>query len=207
MQQEARQKLGISIIIIGLLILIAIIYFGFFRNPTPAPLNPVNTPVVGGQLPAGTETTATSSETPRAPVNYDLSKEAPHKINASDVAKIAMAFAERFGSYSNQSSYSNFTDLKIMMTSSMKDWADKYASDLRTAAASSTAYYGITTNALTSEVKKFDESGGSASIIITTKRQETSATAAAKEAYIQKLDLDFKKVNGEWLVDRAYWEK
>ena len=205
MQQGSRQKLGIFIVIIGLIILIAIIYFGFFKNTVPVVNNtPVITPA-SGNLPVTSEAT---TEAVRAYVpDLNPSKEAPHKINATDVSKIAMAFAERFGSFSNQSSYGNFTDLKIFMTANMKDWADKYVADLKAKATNQAVYYGITTNALTSEVKNYDEAGGNAQIIVSTKRQESTATTSANAAYVQKLDLDFKKINNEWLVDRAYWEK
>ena len=205
MQQGSRQKLGIFIVIIGLIILIAIIYFGFFKNTVPVVNNtPVITPA-SGNLPVTSEAT---TEAVRAYVpDLNPSKEAPHKINATDVSKIAMAFAERFGSFSNQSSYGNFTDLKIFMTANMKDWADKYVADLKAMATNQAVYYGITTNALTSEVKNYDEAGGNAQIIVSTKRQESTATTSANAAYVQKLDLDFKKINNEWLVDRAYWEK
>jgi hypothetical protein len=206
MQQASRQKLGIFIIIIGLLILIAIIYFGFFKNKTAAPqTQTVSTST--NQLPGGSGA-ATTTEIARNPdLKYDISKEAPHKVNGNDVAKIAMAFAERFGSYSNQSSYGNFSDLKILMTDNMKDWSDKYVASLKASSTNQLAYYGITTNALTSEVKKFDDQNSVAQIVVTTKRQEDTATVSSGAAYVQKLDLDFKKVNSEWLVDRAYWEK
>lgn len=206
MQQASRQKIGIFIIIVGLLVLIAIVYFGFFKKAAPVIENtPVDT-TINGQLPSGSLATTTELVRAEAP-NLDPAKEAPHKINASDVSKIGMAFAERFGSYSNQSSYGNFTDLKIFMTASMKDWADNYVADLKAKATNQAAYYGITTNALTNEIKSFNEAGGTAQIIISTKRQENTAAVNSSPAYVQKLDLDFKKVNGEWLVDRAYWEK
>lgn len=207
MQQSARQKLGIFLIIIGFLILIAIIYFGFFRNATPVVIETPNSSIINNQLPSGTDSGAVpAAEIPRAPLDYPTTT-APHKINGTDVAKIAMAFAERFGSYSNQSSYGNFTDLKIMMTDNMKSWVDKYISDLKASSTSQTSYYGITTKALINEIKKFDDAAGVAQIIVTTNRQESTGTTDSNKAYFQKLDLDFKKVNGEWLVDRAYWEK
>jgi len=209
MQQDNRKKIGLLIIGIGLLILIVIIYFGFFKNKVNTPaLTNVNQ-VTNSQLPSGTNNgTSSVAETPRNPnLTYDLSKEAPHKINGSDVAKIAMAFAERLGSYSNQSSYNNFVDAKLTMTKNMQDWSDKYVADLKASSSQQTAYYGITTNALTSEIKKFDDANGQAQIIVTTKRQESTGVSNSNPAYIQKLDLDFKKVGGQWLVDRAYWEK
>jgi hypothetical protein len=208
MQQDNRKKLGIFIIIIGLIVLIAIIYFGFIKKAAPTDNNLISPNEINNQLPSGTDSgQVPATEIPREVINYDLSREAPHKVNANDVAQISMAFAERFGSYSNQSSYGNFTDLKIMMTSNMKDWADKNVSDLKASSSNSKTYYGIITNALTSEIKNFDDERGSAQIIITTKRQESAGIDNPREAYVQKLELDFKKINGEWLVDRAYWEK
>lgn len=207
MQQDNRKKIGLLIIIAGLLIIIAIIYFGFFRNKAAVVETPAGPTINTNQLPSGTSSQPTVEAARDANVTYDVSKEKPHKINGSDVAKIAMAFAERFGSYSNQSSYGNFIDLKILMTDNMKDWADNYVSDLKASSTNQTSYYGITTNALTSETKSFDDASGVAKIIVSTKRQESTGTTDSKEAYVQKLDLDFKKVNNEWLVDRAYWEK
>lgn len=209
MQQDNRKKIGLFIIIFGLLILILIIYFGYFNNKkAPVIKIPTNNSIINNLPPSGTDTTASgTAETPRALVSYDLSKEAPHKVNATDVSKIAMAFAERFGSFSNQSSYGNFTDLKILMTANMQDWADKYVADLKASSLNKTSYYGITTNSLTYKIEKFDEIGAAAQIVVTTKRQENTESVTPSPAYIQKLDLDFKKVNGEWLVDKAYWEK
>ena len=209
MQQANRKNLGIFIIIGGFLLLIVIVYFGFFRNKTTNTIQAPVTPLTNNQLPSGTDSgTSSLSEKPRADnINYDLSKQAPHKVNANDVAKIAMAFAERFGSYSNQSSYGNFTDLKIMMTQNMKDWADEYVKNLQASSTNQTAYYGITTTGVTSEIKKFDDNAGLAQIIITTQRQEIRGSSDSSTSFMQKLDLDFKKVNGEWLVDRGYWEK
>ena len=207
MQQDNRKKIGLLIIIVGLLIIIAIIYFGFFRNKEGIVEAPTGPTINTNQLPSGTSSEPVIETVRDENATYDLSKEKPHKINANDVAKIGMAFAERFGSYSNQSSYGNFTDLKIWMTDNMKDWADTYVNELKASSTNQTSYYGITTNSLTSEVKKFDDDAGTAQIIITTKRQENTNDSNSKEAYVQKLDLDFKKVNNEWLVDRAYWEK
>ena len=207
MQQDNRKKIGLVVIIIGLLIIIAIIYFGFFRNKAAVVETPAGPTINNNQLPAGTSSEPVIEAARNENITYDLTKEKPHKINGSDVAKIAMAFAERFGSYSNQSSYGNFTDLKIWMTNNMKDWADNYVIDLKASSTNQTGYYGITTKALTSEVKKFDDNAGIAQIVITTQRQETTVDSNSKPSYIQKLDLDYKKVNNEWLVDRAYWEK
>jgi len=208
-----NRKLGILIIVIGLLLIILIIYFGFIRKS--ASVTPITTPTATtttGQLTSGPSTgTTTPGDLPRNYQQYDISKEPAHKFNADDLSKIAMAFAERLGSYSSQSDYGNFTDLKIFMTSSMQAWADKTVAEYKAKSANNTAYYGIVTTAVTTEVKSFDDAAGTAKIIVTTERRESTANSAVGtgggQPYKQKIDFSFVKVNGDWLIDSAYWEK
>ena len=121
--------------------------------------------------------------------------------------KIGMSFAERFGSYSNQSDYGNFTDLKIMMTDNMKSWVDTYVAQLKKQNSASGAYYGLTTQAVTATVSSFDDKTGQAAVIVTVKQVASTAKVTGGPSVTKKLDLTFKKVNGDWLVDRAYSEK
>jgi len=206
--QSSRKKLGIFIIIVGLILIILIIYFTFFRKKTTEILMPPPelTPIVN-QLPVTTTVgTTTPSDKPRNYQQYNIDGEATHKINETDLGKISMSFAERFGSYSNQSNYGNFTDLKIFMTDTMKTWADKYVADLKSKPQNGSAYYGIVSQALTYEIKKFDDKRGQADILIATQRRESTESINGGEPYIQNLNLSLMKVNGEWLFDKAYWE-
>jgi len=207
MQQANRQKLGILIIVLGLIVLLLIIYFGFLRKASET-TTPSGEQTVTGQLPGEPETgTTTPSDKPRNYQQYDISQEPVHQTDANDLAKMAMAFAERFGSYSNQSNYGNFTDLKIFMTDSLKDWVDTYVAGLKEKAQDSNSYYGISTKALTSEVNKFDNAQGQASITVATQRRESTAQVENSNTYIQNIRIDMLKINGEWLVDSVYWEK
>ncbi len=207
MQQANRQKLGILIIVIALIVLVLIIYFGFLKKAPE--LTPVGTDqTISGQLPTGPETSSTTpGDKPRNYQQYDISQEPAHQFNANDLAKIAMAFAERFGSYSNQSNYGNFTDLKIFMTDDLKTWVDTYVIDLKSKAQDSLQYYGISTKALTSEVTEFDETRGEATVIVTTQRRESTNQVGDNNTYIQNIKIEMLKINGEWLVDSVYWEK
>jgi hypothetical protein len=204
--QNNRRNLGILLIVIGLIILLLIIYFGFLRKPTTPEGVITPTPTTTAQLPTGLTTgTTTPSDKPRRQ-EYDLTKEAAHQLNAGDLTKRAMAFSERFGSFSSQSDYNNFTDAKLSMTDSLKDWVDSYVQKLKSQSNSS-AYYGIVTTALTAEVKSFDDKAGAAEIIVTTERRESTEKINGGTPYTQKLDLKFLKINGEWLVNEVYWEK
>ncbi len=206
--QMDRKKVGALIIVVGLIIIGLIIYFVFMRKPaTETPAN-LTLPDVVGQLPGSPEVgTTTPSDKPRNYQQYNVATEAPHKVNGDDLGKISMSFAARFGSFSNQSNYGNFTDLKILMTDNMKTWADTYVASLKKQPQNNNAYYGITTQALTYEVKKFDDAAGQAEIVVGTQRRESTENINGGEPYLQNLTLTLAKVNGEWLFDKAYWEK
>jgi hypothetical protein len=201
--QTNRRKIGLLIIALGLIVLLLIIYFGFFRKSSPTTEEPTATTTPSSQLPATNETgTSTPGDKARNYQKYNIATEPEHKTNANDVAKLAMAFSERLGSYSNQSNYGNFTDLELFMTESFRAWANKYVETLRTQA-TGTAYYGISTKAITSEVKSFDDVNGTAEIVVATERRESTEKISGGEAYSQNIRINLARVNGEWLVDKA----
>jgi len=206
--QNNRKILGIALIAIGLVVVFVIVYFAFFAKSTPTTTTTTTTSQSNTtQLPSGPKVgTTTPGDQPVNHQVYDVSKEPAHQFNGNDLAKIAMPFSERFGSYSNQSGYSNFTDLQIMMTDSMQTWSDKYVVQLKSQSKSDGSYYGIETKALTTDVKSFDDNAGKASVVVTNARSESTAKINGGTPYLQKLDLNFLKVNGEWLVDKATWE-
>ncbi|MGE5425862.1 MAG: hypothetical protein ACM3PZ_02215 [Bacillota bacterium] len=199
-----RQKTGLLVIVIGLLIIAAIVYFIFLKKPeTPSPLdNPGATTT--GQLPTPEESDITPGDKPRNYQQYDISKEAPHETDSADVSKLAASFAERLGSFSNQSDYSNFDDLDIFMTANMREWADGYVAKMRQDNAYDGSYYGMTTIAVSTEAKSFDANAGKAEIVVGTQRREVRGQGGENN-YNQDLLLVFVRENGRWLVDGAYW--
>ena len=195
------------IIVFGLAVILAILYFGFWRQAPGTTDGAVDQGTPTGQLPGETVVpTTTPGDQPRNEQRYDIAGEPAHEFGAADLEKMAMAFSERLGSYSSQSDYSNLTDLKIYMTASLQDWAGQYADKLRSDHANST-YYGISTTAIYATIESFDKTGGTASVTVTTQRRESTAEINGGEPFRQDIDLSFKRVNGEWLVDAAYWAK
>jgi hypothetical protein len=206
---ENRKKIGLLIIIIGLLIL-AIIIIMFLKKTKPSVDVISTSPIIenNGNLNPTDDIempTTTPGDRPLNYQTYDITKESPHALNANDAAKLSSSFAERLGSFSNQSDYGNVTDLKIFMTSSMRDWADKYVADLK-AKPYSGEYYGIMTKSLTTKVLSYDDKKGTVKIEVVTERQESQASLIGA-TYVQKMTLDLVKINDEWLVDNAVWEK
>jgi hypothetical protein len=202
-----NKKLGIFIVVVGLLIIVAIIYFIFRSDRVAIIETPALDNTLTVQLPVVTETSSTTpGDRPRNYQQYDITQELEHEINDNDVAKLAVAFAERLGSYSNQSNYSNFEDLNIFMTVSMRDWAVIYVEKMRRENPYSGSYYGVTTKAVSTEIVSFNDAQGSAEVIVGTQREETTLDGG-ESSYQQNLRLTFVKESGQWLIDGAYWLK
>jgi hypothetical protein len=150
--------------------------------------------------------TTTPDDIPRNFQEYDISQEDEHVFNEVDLAKRSKAWAERFGSFNNQSNYGNFTDLKIYMTESFSDWVNNYIKELKTKNPNGASYYGIVTHALSSEIVDFNKAASKATVKVLTERIE-SDTSGEKEPYYQTLRFELVELNDEWLIDAAYWEK
>ncbi len=128
-------------------------------------------------------------------------------INKDDLKRMAASFAERFGSYSNQSNFSNIIDLKIFMSQRMRQWADAYIGQQRQQGSAGDIYYGITTKAMTQEVIEFDDDLGRAAILVRTRRREAaSSTRNTSNFFNQNIKINFIQEKGAWKIDSATWQ-
>lgn len=144
------------------------------------------------------DTVVTTSISPR---------EVEEKQNINNLIKIASAFAERFGSYSNQNSFQNIQDLQIFMTDSMKNWSKSYIIDSKSQQEDNSIYYGVTTKALSTEVVNYNEGGGIAEILVKTQRREAMGSTSNAEVYYQDILIKMKQKKGDiWKVDSAFWQ-
>lgn len=203
-----RKKIFYIILIILILALIAAIFYFFyikkmtFKNVIDK-ANILN--VVKKNTPEKTKETDITK--------IDISNQPPPEINENrafnkeDASRLALNFAERFGSYSNQVNFKNITDLKLYMTISMQDWADNYLAQQRSAAKDTSEYYGITTKAVAKEIKEFDDQQGRAVVLVKTIRQEASGnTDNFSDSFNQDITITIIKEGDVWKVDRAIWE-
>lgn len=122
----------------------------------------------------------------------------------TNLKRIAAAFAERFGSFSNEGNFENIVDLKYFMTASLQTWADSYVADARSKPRSP-EYSGTTTRSIAVEVSAFDEVAGTATVVVKTQRREQGSTAGSDSVYYQDLKLEFLKQGDTWKVDAATW--
>lgn len=126
-------------------------------------------------------------------------------ITKANLMKTAESFAARLGSYSNQSNFGNISQLKLYMTASMQSWADKYiAANQKTDY--SGVYQGVTTQAISAEIKNFDDAKGQADVLVHTQKITQSGSGSPVTSY-QDITITLIKQNNNWLVDNAVWKK
>ncbi len=199
---KKKRIIGVVIVIVGLALLVAIVYFLFFYNfspPAPAEKETAQT--------AKEPTTPILPQVPKAVINVgEYTPPAKSEITEEELKRLAASFAERFGSFSNQSPYANILDLKIFMTEKMQAWADKYIEDINAKKADMSIYYGITTKAVSTETKKYEQDSSQAEILVKTQRRKAIATANNITTSYEDILIELVKNKGAWKVDGAYWQ-
>lgn len=104
---------------------------------------------------------------------FDEEFESNREWTPDDFKQLSRSFAERFGSFSNQSDYGNIEDLEIFMSAKMKNWAKEYVADLRTNSQYSGSFYGVVTKALVEpSVLDFDLESNSINVLVPTQRRK-----------------------------------
>ncbi|MFH1233969.1 MAG: hypothetical protein V1649_05000 [Patescibacteria group bacterium] len=198
------KTVGIIIIITGLILIIGIVYLIFFyrfSSPTEPAIIQQPSAIIKPQQPVQQPVA-----TPLTGTTVKVTKIKKTGINQDDLARIASAFAERFGSYSNQSDYGNVRDLKLFMSSKMQVWADNYISQAQANHQQTAIYYGVTTKAIASEVKQFNNESEQAEILIKTQRREATGATANAATFYQNIIIKFVREQGAWKVDSANWQ-
>jgi len=225
-----RKIVGFLIIAVGLIFMVAIVYFVFSNGLLPSWLNfwdsdKVETPAI--TIPA--EIDEKKENSVQTPSNNNKKIIIPkNNINnedriendeveitndvddtgfgKDDLIRMASSFAERFGSYSNQSNFSNVIDLKIFMTEKMKKWADSYVLKNRQIASDSEIYFGITTKSIDTELKEYDDDLGIAEVVVITRRREARSTRTnVSNVFTQDITIKFKRESNSWKIDSAFW--
>jgi hypothetical protein len=199
MDERKTRKLGIIIVILAIIALLVFVYFTFFRNKEQmeeaGPVTPLS------------DQNQLTSEQEIVHRTYDFNAEAEAKRvpDQDDAERLAFSFAERFGSYSNQSNYGNITDLKLFMTDKMDKWTDELLLELKAKDGDGSSYYGINTKSLVSKTIEYSEA--KAVFSITTSRSESlSEMDTADKTFNQNILITLIKEADDWKVDSAYWQ-
>jgi len=206
-----RRTRNIIIVVVLLLLIAALLAYLWWssRTAAPAPLAPVDVNVSVNKSLGGSQdkTVAANvnSPAPAEPKTEPVVPAAPAKPDTGAALKrLASAFAERFGSFSNQSSYENILDLKSFMSPAMAKWADDYVAGALAKGQVNPEYFGMVTRSVAAEVIKLDETAGIAKIAVTTQRREIASNGDEK-LYYQIISIDLVKIVDTWKVDAATW--
>lgn len=175
--------------IILAILIISAAGFLFYKNRTQAPKEKTNVVVNQNETENKTEEV----------VIPKLDEATKIKI---ELRQLASNFAERYGSYSNQSNYENITDLKPFMTQLMQKSADNFvAAKIKE---SNEIYFGIFTKALSSEVSNI--SSDQAIVLVNCQKQESTGSALNSKIYYQTAQISFSKENSAWKVVKIEWK-
>lgn len=186
-----RRKIVIASLIMALIIVIALILWWIFapKAQAPATVAPPTQPTVIDQ--------ASSQPAPLPPATTDrLKEDASYPLG---LKQLAMAFAERFGSYSTDEPVKNLADLAPFMTANFIKISASPA-DIE----NSGIFSGFSTKALSSNLAKLDAT--SATVIVKTQRTQTLGAGEASKTFIADLEILAVKSGNEWKIDRARWQ-
>jgi len=196
------------------IVLLALLFLGLWlwlsqRAPAAAPAAPEDLNVnvaksLGGQLDTSTTTKVggTNAAEPAEPAQPAPEPAKPD--TRANLQRLAAAFAERYGSFSNTSNFENLLDLKFFMTKAMAVRTDAYVAEARAKGGTSAEFYGSTTRAISAEVVELDEKAGTAKVLVQTQKQTVSGGTDGAVSY-QELTLTYRQEGDLWQVDSATW--
>ncbi|MDX9892791.1 MAG: hypothetical protein RB292_00040 [Patescibacteria group bacterium] len=192
-----RNKIIIGLAVLVLILLLLVLVWWLWRAE-PVITVPTDTIEVreGIQVPANLPT-----------ASLPIGDEADRNIDPTDQAAVmkavAMTFAERFGSYSNETDFLNFDDLRDIMTVRMRAWVENYKA--QNPLDKGDNYFGINTKALSIEVVEYDVQTGQAEVTVGTQRMEAKSSTVNPRVYYQNIRVNLVNSESGWKVDAAEW--
>jgi len=133
-------------------------------------------------------------------INNTTTAEVDQSLQQKDaLATLARTFIERYGTWSNQSDFENFTDLYPYMTDELKIATQDFVLRQRTALTANSLYYGLTTRFLSWDLTNII-TDASADLFANVQQQETKdgqTTILSKKA-----TLKFIKQGADWKVSQ-----
>lgn len=186
-----KRKLLIGGLIALIAIIIALILWWLFgpKAATPVSVVPPTQPETALAVPG-----EPAAIPPASPERIQDDKSYPLGLK-----QLAMAFAERFGSYSTDEPVKNMADLEPFMTDKMKN-----SSSLIVPMDNGGIFNGYSTKSLSSTL--INSNAASAVVVVKTQRTQTLGTEAITKSFYADLELKAVKSGNEWKIDEAKWQ-
>jgi len=191
-------KKALALIIAGLVILVAIIYFIFIYDFSKTDEQPLETTSTEQSAPAETVVSKSS------PVMQATETRSAADQSRDNATQLAIFFTERYGSSSSQADFSNLIDAQVFMTEAFRNQTNALVVSERNKAQAQT-YQSVITKAVVVDFATYNEATGVAEGSVQTKRLETDMEGKTK-SYDQTLTISLKKVGSDWQVDGADWK-
>lgn len=192
----------ILLIIVGglLIVLSAISIVRFFQNRGEADVAQEPPELEGG---SGTD--VLSGEAGPDLTTHVPPPPPPAAKAGAEVISLVVPFVDRFGSYSNQGTFENLSDLLLFMSPSMRLWAEKQIAE-QTEKPFQELYRGVTTKALSYTLSSYEPEQGRAEMLVSTQRRELIGSTVNARVYNQDIVVKLVKDDGAWVVDSAFWQ-
>jgi hypothetical protein len=188
-----QKKIIIAVIILLVLVTSFVVLYYYFRGKTTEEnANQANTNEVANQ---------NQSLIQNLNQNANVSTE---NSDQATIRSIALAYTERYGSFSNQNDFENLEDLKIWMSKSLQKPTDAYIAGERAKNANTSVYHGYTTSALSAKIDSI--TNDKATVTVSARRQEVDDNTNQSKTYFQDLVLKFIKEDDAWKVNEANWQ-
>jgi hypothetical protein len=119
---------------------------------------------------------------------------------------LASSFAERYGSFSNQTDFKNLKDLTPLMTSEFSARNNAYIKQKKSEVGDNSVYYGVTSKTVKTNLVSLNEEETAAELELTMQRREARGSMNSNvKVFYQDIVIKLKKESGEWKVDGAEW--
>ena len=206
----SRKTTGFLIILLGLIALLVAIYFLFFyKQPQPEKVVvEEKVEVVKPKKEVPKPLPVAKIEKPKKEIIKTEQKKEVTKteVSQAQLERLAASFAERYGSFSNQSNFQNLKDLMVFMSVDMQERVISYIEVASKQRGDTSNYFGMSTQSLVTNIEKLDNDKGEAVILVKTIRQEATGDINNINKKNQNIRLSFVKENGDWKVDKADWQ-
>lgn len=135
------------------------------------------------------------------PITFRVSQPPPGPVEVAPTT-VVRSFVERFGSYSNESDFTNIDDIATMSTPALQGRLLSIASEARATAGED--YYGISTYVIAMNETARD--AVAASYMVTTQRKESVESPANTTTVYQDISISLVKDGTNWLVSDFQWQ-
>ncbi len=179
------------LIVAGVLLIAVIAFFVIPRGEKKPSVSAPEASVLGNEL---------VQNAPATPAELT-----PEQKSESNLLASAKSFVEIYGTYSNQSNYTNMEIVLPLASSRYRQELSLSLSNLRGSYKPGVIYDGTTTIVISKTTEAFDDTSGTATVLLQTQRKISSGTQSNYTIKYQNIRVNLVKEGDGWLVDDAKW--